>query len=115
MKKKRNRCYLLLGSILMLVLACVCFFTFVKSNLNQAANKNEFESIYVKSSFDYIVPAPSNAQMHELEYQRTCYKNGFNLIITIGFIARYSQLIPCLIPIGVRFDNSSLLNFVNWY
>ncbi len=78
MKKKRNQCYLLLGSILMLVLACVCFFTFVKSNLNQAAKKDEFESIYENTAFDYIVPAPSNDQMQELE---TTNGNGISVVV----------------------------------
>lgn len=67
MKKKRNQCYLLLGTIIMLLVACLCSFVFVKGNLEQAAKKNSFESIYVNTTIDYIVPGPSNSQIDELE------------------------------------------------
>lgn len=67
MKKKRNQCYLLLGTFIMLLLACLCSFVFVKGNLEQAAKKNSFESIYVNTTIDYIVPGPSNSQIDELE------------------------------------------------
>ena len=67
MKKKRNRCYLLLGTIIMLFVSCFCSFVFVKGNLEQAAKKNSFESIYVNTTIDYIVPGPSNSQIDELE------------------------------------------------
>ena len=67
MKKKRNQCYLLLGTIIMLLVACLCSLVFVKGNLEQAAKKNSFESIYVNTTIDYIVPGPSNSQIDELE------------------------------------------------
>lgn len=67
MKKKRNQCYLLLGTLIMLLVACLCSFVFVKGNLEQAAKKNSFESIYVNTTIDYIVPGPSNSQIDELE------------------------------------------------
>lgn len=67
MKKKRNQCYLLLGTFIMLLVACLCSFVFVKGNLEQAAKKNSFESIYVNTTIDYIVPGPSNSQIDELE------------------------------------------------
>ncbi len=67
MKKKRTQCYLLLGSIIMLLVSCLCSFVFVKENLSQAARKNSFESIYENTSIDYIVPGPSKSQMEELE------------------------------------------------
>ena len=67
MKKKRNQCYLLLGTIIMLLVACLCSFVFVKGNLEQASKKNSFESIYVNTTIDYIVPGPSNSQIDELE------------------------------------------------
>ena len=67
MKKKHNQCYLLLGTFIMLLVACLCSFVFVKRNLEQAAKKNSFESIYVNTTIDYIVPGPSNSQIDELE------------------------------------------------
>ncbi len=67
MKKKRTQCYLLLGSIIMLLVSCLCSFVFVKNNLDQAARKNSFESIYENTSIDYIVPGPSKSQIEELE------------------------------------------------
>ena len=67
MKKKCNQCYLLLGTLIMLLVACLCSFVFVKGNLEQAAKKNSFESIYVNTTIDYIVPGPSNSQIDELE------------------------------------------------
>ena len=67
MKKKRNQCYLLLGTIIMLLVSCLCSFIFVKGNLEQAAKKSIFESVYVNTSIDYIVPGPSNSQIEELE------------------------------------------------
>lgn len=51
----------------MLLVSCLCFFVFVKGNLEQAAKKASFESIYVNTTIDYIVPGPSNTQVDELE------------------------------------------------
>ena len=70
MKKKRNQCYLLLGTIIMLLTSCLCSFAFVKGNLEQAAKKNRFESIYTNTSIDYIIPGPSSSQVEELEEAR---------------------------------------------
>ena len=56
MKKKRNQCYLLLGTVIMLILACVCTFVFTKDNIKQAEYKHEFESIYTETSIDFIIP-----------------------------------------------------------
>ena len=67
MKKKRNQCYFLLGTIIMLLVSCLCSFIFIKGNLEQAAQKNSFESVYVNTSIDFIVPGPSNSQIEELE------------------------------------------------
>ena len=73
MKKKYNQCYLFLGTIIMLLVSCLCSFIFVKSNLNQAVRQSSFESIYVNTNIDYIVPGPSKAQIEELENED---KNG---------------------------------------
>ena len=70
MKKKRNQCYLLLGTIIMLLVAGLCSLLFVKGNLEQAARKSSFESIYANTTIDYIVPGPSYSQVEELESTR---------------------------------------------
>ncbi len=67
MKKRRNQCYFLLGTIIMFLVSCFCSFGFVKENLEQATRKNSFESIYAHTTIDYIVPGPSNSQIDELE------------------------------------------------
>jgi hypothetical protein len=67
MKKKRNQCYLLLGTVIMLILACVCSFVFTKDNIKQAEYKHEFESIYTDTSIDFIIPGPSYSQIEEIE------------------------------------------------
>ena len=67
MKKKHIQCYLLLGTFILLLVACLCSFVFVKRNLEQVAKKNSFESIYANTTIDYIVPGPSNSQIDELE------------------------------------------------
>ena len=67
MKKKHNQCYLLLGTITMLLVSFLCSFIFVKGNLERAARKSSFESIYTDTTIDYIVPGPSNSQIDELE------------------------------------------------
>ena len=67
MKKKWIHCYLLLGNLIVLILCCSCSLLFVGHNLNQAAEKRDFESIYVNTSVDFIVPGPSVLQVKELE------------------------------------------------
>ena len=59
--------YYLTGIILMLVLVSLLSFTFVKNNLERISEKETFESIYFKTSIDFIVPGPSAAQVEELE------------------------------------------------
>lgn len=78
MRKKKAKCYLLLGTVIMLVFACICAFAFVKANLNQAAEKKEFESMYTETEIDFIIPAPSYAQVGELE---TDDNNGIKAVI----------------------------------
>ena len=77
MKKKHNQCYLLLGTVVMILVACLCSFVFVKGNLEQAARKDSFESIYTNTTIDYIVPGPSDSQIEELE---TTDGNGIAVI-----------------------------------
>ena len=77
MKKKRNQCYLFLGTLIVLLVACLCSSVFVKGNLEQAAKKNSFESIYVNTTIDYIVPGPSYSQVDELE---NTSGNGINTV-----------------------------------
>ena len=77
MKKKRNQCYLLLGTIIMLLVAYLCSLLFVKGNLEQTARKSSFESIYANTTIDYIVPGPSYSQVDELE---NTSGNGINTV-----------------------------------
>lgn len=77
MKKKHNQCYLLLGTVIMILVACLCSFVFVKGNLEQAARKDSFESIYTNTTIDYIVPGPSDSQIEELE---TTDGNGISVV-----------------------------------
>lgn len=77
MKKKHNQCYLLLGTVIMILLACLCSFVFVKGNLEQAARKDSFESIYTNTTIDYIVPGPSDSQIEELEATKG---NGISVV-----------------------------------
>lgn len=66
MKKKYKQCYFL-GAIIMLLVSCLCSFVFVKGNLMKAASKSCFESIYLNTNIDYIVPPPSDSQIDDLE------------------------------------------------
>ena len=67
MGKKWTKCYLLFGTILMALLSAICSLTFVKSNVQQGQDKKIFESIYVDTSIDFIVPSPSYSQVEEVE------------------------------------------------
>jgi len=71
MKKKQFKCYLLLGTIVMLVLATLCSATFIQTNLRRTAEKESFESAF-NVAIDFIIPAPSFSQVEELE-QNSAY------------------------------------------
>ena len=67
MGKKWTKCYLLFGTILMVVLSAICSLSFVKNNIQQAQDKKTFESIYADTTIDFIVPSPSYTQVEEIE------------------------------------------------
>ncbi len=67
MKGKWSKCYLLIGTIIILVIVAAGSFTFVKSNIEKADSKYSFESIYTNTSIDFIIPSPSYEQVASLE------------------------------------------------
>lgn len=66
MQKKRKQ-YYLIGTVIMLLLSIICSLIFVQGNMNRIAEKKHFESVYLDTSIDYIVPGPSPEQVAELE------------------------------------------------
>lgn len=97
MDKKRTQCYLLLGTLLMLLVAVLCSFTFVKGNLDRSYDKSKFESTYA-TSVDYIIPGPSYSQIEELE-------NGDN---GISVVTPYSETSAPLYINGKPANGTSL-------
>ena len=67
MTKKWIKYYLFIGTFIMLILVLTGSFLFVKDNISQAEQKRTFESIYVDTTIDFIVPSPSIQQANELE------------------------------------------------
>lgn len=67
MKGKWSKCYIVIGTIVILIIAAIGSFAFVKGNIGQADNKYDFESIYVNTVIDFIVPSPSYEQVSEIE------------------------------------------------
>ncbi len=67
MTKKWIKYYLFIGTFIMLILVLTGSFLFVKDNISQAEQKRTFESIYVDTTIDFIVPSPSIKQANELE------------------------------------------------
>lgn len=67
MKGKWSKCYLLIGTIIILVIVAAGSFAFVKSNIEKADSKYSFESIYTNTSIDFIIPSPSYEQIASLE------------------------------------------------
>lgn len=66
MSKKWIKYYLLIGTLIMLVLAFAGNYFFIQENINQAEQKRTFESIYIDTSIDFIVPSPSAQQVQDL-------------------------------------------------
>lgn len=67
MKKNWIKNYLLLGTVYMAFVSFLCSVTFVRMNISQAQEKNVFESIYIDTLIDFIVPSPSYSQIEEME------------------------------------------------
>lgn len=67
MKGKWSKCYLMIGTIIILIVAAIGSYAFVKSNFVQADSKHSFESIYINTDIDFIIPSPADTQIAELE------------------------------------------------
>ena len=67
MKGKWSKCYLLIGTIVILIIVAIGSLAFVKGNITQADNKYNFESIYLNTDIDFIIPSPSYEQVSELD------------------------------------------------
>ena len=67
MTKNWVKYYLLLGTVIVAIVSCLCSVVFVRNNVNQAQEKMVFESIYVDTSIDFIIPSPSYSQIQEIE------------------------------------------------
>ena len=57
----------------MAVLSAICSFAFVKSNIQQIQDKRTFESIYMDTTIDFIVPSPSDSQILEIEQNKKAW------------------------------------------
>lgn len=66
MKKKWRKSYLLLGLLIFLVLALIGNFAFINNTINQFESKHTFESIYIDSKIDFIIPSPSSTQVEDI-------------------------------------------------
>ena len=64
---KKWRSTFILAILMMALISCVCSMTLLKSNLENALAKHEFESIYLDTSIDYIIPSPTTQQIAEIE------------------------------------------------
>ena len=67
MKGKWSKCYLLIGTIVILIIVAIGSLAFVKGNITQADNKYNFESIYLNTDIYFIIPSPSYEQVSELD------------------------------------------------
>lgn len=67
MRGKWAKSYLLLGSIVIFAVAVLGSLFFVKDNIKQAENKYNFESIYINTFIDFIIPSPSFEQISVIE------------------------------------------------
>lgn len=67
MKGKWSKCFLLIGTIIILMITSVGSWSFVKSNIEKADSKYSFESLYANTKIDFIIPSPSYEQMAALD------------------------------------------------
>ena len=67
MSKKWAKYYLLLGTVIIAAISLIGSMAFVRTNINQAQDKYEFESIYINTEIDFIIPSPSYAQISEIQ------------------------------------------------
>ena len=67
MKKNWKVLYLISSSIVFVLIAIICSFGFYNGTVNSVLDKYNFESIYINSRIDFIVPSPSFEQVGEIE------------------------------------------------
>ncbi len=99
MRKKWYQNYLLIGTLIVIVIALVCGFAFIQSNIKQLEQKRVFESIYTDTNIDFIIPSPADTQISELEsnsaiktvtpYYETATKATINGTATSGTILMF--------------------------
>lgn len=76
MSKKWAKYYLLLGTVIIAAISLIGSMAFVRTNINQAQDKYEFESIYINTEIDFIIPSPSYAQISEIQTEA----NGIEVV-----------------------------------
>ena len=76
MGKKWAKYYLLLGTVIIVAISLIGSMVFVRTNINQAQDKYEFESIYINTEIDFIIPSPSYAQISEIQTEA----NGIEVV-----------------------------------
>ena len=67
MSKKWAKYYLLLGTVIIAAISLIGSMAFVRTNINQAQDKYEFESIYIRAPLK--IP-PVLAIFHKIWYNR---------------------------------------------
>lgn len=67
MKKRWNLIYIFMGSFIYVLLTLICILGFFNSEITSKVNKYNFESIYLNTNYDFVVPSPSLNQVSELE------------------------------------------------
>lgn len=71
MKGKWIIYYLFIGMIVIAVLSFVGSYVFTKDSISNVNEKHVFESIYIDTDIDFIIPSPSYEQISELESETT--------------------------------------------
>lgn len=77
MKKHWKLIYLIVSSALFVLIALICSLGFFKSNVSSLTDKHNFESIYLNTEFDFVIPSPSFEQVEILENEQ----NGIKTIV----------------------------------
>lgn len=67
MKKRWRFLYCFISLIVFILLATICIFGFFNSEVSAIVEKYNFESIYLNTDYDFVIPSPSFSQVSELE------------------------------------------------
>ena len=67
MNKHWTKHFLLFSSIVVVGVSLVSSFVFSNNSVDASIKKENFESIYLKTEIDFVIPSPSFAQVSELE------------------------------------------------